>query len=112
MKRVVNNITGAGGGDLGDPLPLLDCVADFQLLYGTDSNDDGVPEWSSDVSALSAEQLREQLVEVRVHILAQSGQRDDSYTYPTDNVYVGSEGQGRIASPGTGTTAGGSTPSS
>lgn len=91
VKRVVKH----SDGTLDTALPLLDCVADLQVVFGTDNNADGVVEWSTDVSSLSAEDLRTQLVEVRVHILAQSGQRDDSYTFPQDNVYVGSEGAGR-----------------
>lgn len=76
--------------------PLLDCVADMQLVYGLDNNADRtVDSWSTDVSSLTAAELRSRLVEVRVHILAQLGQRDDSFTYPQDNVYVGSEAAGR-----------------
>ena len=95
VKRVVRHSDGA----LDNPLPLLDCVADFQVIFGLDNNADRVVDsWSMDVSAplLSAAELRSQLVEVRIHILAQSGQRDDSYTYPQDNVYVGSEAAGRV----------------
>jgi len=94
VKRVVNH----SNGGLDDPLPLLDCVADFQVIFGLDNNADRVVDsWSTNVSVplLSAADLRSQLVEVRIHILAQSGQRDDSYTYPQDNVYVGSESAGR-----------------
>ena len=94
VKRVVKHSDGA----LGDPLPLLDCVADFQVIFGLDNNADHVVDsWSTNVSVplLSAADLRSQLVEVRIHILAQSGQRDDSYSYPQDNVYVGSESAGR-----------------
>jgi prepilin-type N-terminal cleavage/methylation domain-containing protein len=92
VKRVVKHSDGA----LDNPLPLLDCVADLQVIFGLDNNADRmVDSWSTDVSFLPAADLRSQLVEVRVHILAQSGQRDDSYIYPQDNVYVGSEGSGR-----------------
>jgi hypothetical protein len=92
VKRVVRH----SDGDLDNALPLLDCVADLQVIFGLDSNADRmVDSWSSDVSLLSAADLRSQLVEVHVHILAQSGQRDDSYTYPQGNVYVGSEAAGR-----------------
>jgi hypothetical protein len=46
-------------------------------------------------STPTAADIRSQLVEVRIHILAQEGQRDDSYAYPYDNVTVGSAGAGR-----------------
>jgi len=72
-------------------LPLLDCVADMQVVYGLDNNADGTPDaWSSDISAgMSAADIRTQVAEVFVHILAQEGQRDDSYVYPYDNAVVG-----------------------
>lgn len=75
-------------------LPLLDCVADMQVVYGLDNNADGAVEaWSSDISGgMTAADIRTQLAEVRVHILAQEGQRDDSYTYPATTIPVGSKG--------------------
>lgn len=78
-------------------LPLLDCIADMQVVYGLDTNADGAvePPWLSDISGMTAANIRTQLAEVRVHILAQEGERDVAYTTPTDNIFVGSEGQGR-----------------
>ena len=78
-------------------LPLIDCVADIQVVYGLDNNADGaVDAWSSDISVgMTAADIRTQLAEVRVHLLAQEGQRDDSYRTPTDNIYVGSQSMGR-----------------
>jgi prepilin-type N-terminal cleavage/methylation domain-containing protein len=78
-------------------LPLLDCAADMQVVYGLDVNGDGVVDntYSDAINGMTAALIRAQVVEVRVHILAQEGQRDDSYTYPYDNVTVGSEGAGR-----------------
>ncbi len=78
-------------------LPLLDCVADMQVVYGLDLNADGAvdPPWVSDISAMTAANTRTRLAEIRVHILAHDGERDDSYRTPTDNVFVGSESQGR-----------------
>ena len=76
-------------------LPLLDCVADMQVVYGLDTDADGVVNtWTDTLGTLTAADIRTQLVEFNVHILAQVGQRDESYTYPYDNVYVGSEGAG------------------
>ncbi|MDD5761881.1 MAG: PilW family protein [bacterium] len=74
-------------------LPLLDCVADMQVVYGLDNNAGGVVNtWIDTVAGLTAAQLRAQLVELHVHILAQQGKRDDSYTYPGTTISVGSEG--------------------
>jgi len=84
-------------GSTPDLLPLLDCVADMQVVYGLDTNADGAvePPWLSDISGMTAADIRTQLAEVRVHILAQEGERDVAYTTPTDNIFVGSEGEGR-----------------
>jgi len=83
-------------------LPLLDCVADMQVLYGldTDLNPATNLVWEDSLALFpqgptAAADIRAQLAEVRVHILAQEGQRDDSYAYPYDNVTVGSESHGR-----------------
>ena len=78
-------------------LPLIDCVADIQVVYGLDNNADGAVEaWSSDISVgMTAADIRTQLAEVRVHLLAQEGQRDDSYTTPSNTIFVGSQGVGR-----------------
>jgi len=86
-----------GNGTTPTLLPLLDCVADMQVVYGLDNNADGAVEaWSSDISSgMTAADIRTQLVEVRVHILAQEGQRDDSYTTPSNTIFVGSQGVGR-----------------
>ncbi len=69
----------------------------MQVVYGLDNNADGaVDTWSDDISTgMTAEDIRNRLIEVRLHILAQEGQRDDSYRTPSDNVFVGSEGVGR-----------------
>jgi hypothetical protein len=92
VKRVVNQTT----GDLMMSLPLLDCAADMQVIYGLDTDGDKIVNfWSDDISATSAAVIRSQLVEVRIHILAQEGQRDDSYTTPSDSITVGSQGAGR-----------------
>lgn len=87
VKRVVSQ----AGGALSAPLPLLDCAADLQVIYGLDTNaDKAADDWEDDISMLSADTIRTQLVEVRVHILAQEGQIDASYRTPTDNITVGS----------------------
>jgi hypothetical protein len=77
-------------------LPLLDCVADMKVVYGLDNNADGIVDTAAADLALfpagptAAAGIRAQLAEVRVYILAQEGQRDDSYTTPTNAIFVGS----------------------
>jgi hypothetical protein len=88
VKAVVD-----AAGDTPTLLPLLDCVADMQVEYGLDTNADGfVDSWSPNAPVgMTAANIRAQLLEVRVHVLAQEGQRDDSYAFPSDNVSVGNE---------------------
>lgn len=70
-------------------LPLLDCVADMQVVYALDNDEDGDFElggsstdaYSDDISALTAEQVRNRVREVDVYILAHEGQRDPSFTF-------------------------------
>lgn len=83
-------------GTVRERLPLLDCVADMQVLFGLDTNGDGAVElpFVSDITGLNAEQIRTQLAEVRVHILAQEGMQDNTYRTPTDFIFVGSDNVG------------------
>ena len=78
-------------GNTTNLLPLLDCAADMQIVYGLDTDGDGaVNNWATDISSgMTAADIRSQLVEVRVYILAQVGMRDNGYRNPADNVYVG-----------------------
>ncbi len=83
-------------GSTPDLLPLLDCVADLQVAYGLDNNADGIVDvWTPDLASLfpagatAAADIRDRLVEVHVFILAQEGQRDDSFQYPSTSIQVG-----------------------
>ncbi|HJV36912.1 type II secretion system protein [Geomonas sp.] len=75
--------------------PLQDCVADLQVIFLMATNGDGiVDQHLSDLSRLapggkvSAEQLRDQLREIRVYILAQQGKKDPLYQYPLDQLPI------------------------
>jgi prepilin-type N-terminal cleavage/methylation domain-containing protein len=71
-------------------LPLFDCVADMQVVYRRDTDDDGtIDNTTDDISTLTAQQIRDQVKEVRVYILAHEGQRDVNYTYAPTTIYVG-----------------------
>lgn len=94
--------------------PLLDCVADMQVVLGWDTSDKGmanaIDAWSSlpsastgDVTAsgpsgvatsikswlTDAGSLREHLKMVKIYLLAQEGKVDRYYTYPQSSVVVG-----------------------
>jgi prepilin-type N-terminal cleavage/methylation domain-containing protein len=77
-------------------MPIIDCVADLQVIFGMDTNSDGVVDSrTADISSLNANQVGQQVREVRVYILAHEGQRDTSYTHATSVVTVGEFGLGR-----------------
>jgi hypothetical protein len=70
-------------------LPLLDCVADMQIIFRLDTTGDGVIDSTTDdISALTADQIRDQLIEVRVYLLAHEGQKDTQYTYPAPTITI------------------------
>jgi len=78
-----------------NPLPLLDCVADMQVVYRRDTNGDGIIDnTTDDISVLTAQQIRDQVKDVRVYILAHEGQRDVNYTQTPAMIYVGDPGIG------------------
>ncbi|MBE0425173.1 MAG: prepilin-type N-terminal cleavage/methylation domain-containing protein [Nitrospirae bacterium] len=66
-----------------DELPLLDCVADIQVTFWLDTDGDGNIDWppSDSIFDFTAQQIREQVREVRVYIVAQEGQKDINYDF-------------------------------
>lgn len=84
-KATVNH-----GDGLLTEMPLFDCVADMQVVFGRDTNSDGVVDnATNNISGLTAAQIRAQIKEVAIYILAQEGQRDTSYTHSSSSVTVG-----------------------
>jgi prepilin-type N-terminal cleavage/methylation domain-containing protein len=70
-------------------IPLLDCVADMEVVYGLDNAQAGFINSHITTAPADAETIRTQLKEIRVYILAQEGQKDPSYSYPNRYVNVG-----------------------
>ncbi len=75
--------------------PLLDCVADMQVVFGVDIT--GVPDgridcYTNDFSNLSiqsAEDIRNRVKEVRIYILSHEGQLDRDFTFGNNTIRVG-----------------------
>lgn len=101
VKAVVSHDDGDFDSDedgTDDFMPLLDCVADMQVVYRFDSNDDGLIDNNTDNLAtltdtngngiIEAQEIREQVREVRIYILAHEGQRDPNYTYPNSTITI------------------------
>ncbi|OPY75941.1 MAG: hypothetical protein A4E65_03342 [Syntrophorhabdus sp. PtaU1.Bin153] len=79
-----------GDGDLSAGMPLVDCVADMQVVYGLDTDNNGAIESRvNDISSLSASDIRAQVREVRVYVLSHEGPVDPGFRYPNANVMVG-----------------------
>ncbi|MCL2457589.1 MAG: PilW family protein [Desulfobulbus sp.] len=95
-------------GNFSSPQPVVDCVADFQVVFFLDTDEDGG--WDQRVNAnglagLNAAQIRNRVKEVRCFILLHEGGEDRSYTHPTANVNVGvtdANGNLEIADDGSG----------
>jgi len=111
-------------GKYGVLIPLLDCVADMQVVLGWSANagetktQDSIFAYTSmpatdySVTAISAlsgvtvnaadiqswlqdpKALREHLKMVKVYLLVQEGRRDPNYTYPQSSIVVGDAANG------------------
>lgn len=87
------------------PIPILDCVADMQVVFGWDTDGDGIVDTTSNADGSSvagtasagtvqgamgsADSIRSMLKFVKVYILAQDGGRDLNYTNPSSSIIVG-----------------------
>lgn len=97
FKGIVNQANGTY-----QQLPLLDCVADMQVVYGlltpgSDivTNSDLLNDPSTG-NLLTPKEIRERLKEIKVYILTHDGGRDLYYTYPNSTIVVGpGDGTGR-----------------
>lgn len=107
-------VSHSGGGY--NYIPLLDCVADMQVVLGWDvsaggtsksvsaySNADGSvvsgSAASTDVQGWLADPqgIRDHLKMVKVYILAQEGRRDSGFTYPSASMVVGNSNNGETS---------------
>ncbi|MFZ5906505.1 MAG: prepilin-type N-terminal cleavage/methylation domain-containing protein [Nitrospirota bacterium] len=102
VKSVISHVN----GNRGVEMPLLDCVADMQVIFGFDMDEDGERGTFSDadggqvtgtegatVANVQATLndpalLRSRLNEVRVYILAHEGQKDATFTYPNATIQM------------------------
>ena len=104
-KATLNHADGAFS-----ELPILDCVADMQVIYALDNNEDGDfvdgaggDGYSDDITTapLTAQQIRTRVKQVRVYILSHDGQRDMGFNFNNFNgacsncILVGEFGLGR-----------------
>ncbi len=78
------------------PLPILDCVADMQIVYQIDPNGNGNLQQTDDISLLTAQQIAQQVKEIRIYILTHEGKADTNFSYPLSGnpITVGEFGLG------------------
>lgn len=76
-----------GGGK--NTMPLLDCVADLQIVYGLDTSASGNVNFYTTAAPATAAEQRAQIKELRVYILTQEGKKDFTFSYPSQTVDVG-----------------------
>lgn len=84
-----------------NPQPLVDCVADMQVIFGLDNDEDGDFEpgvsadgYSASLIGLTAQRIRTVVKEVRVYILTHEGRKDPNYTHPETTMKIGEFGLG------------------
>jgi len=95
-KAVMNH----PGGDFptDSQYPLLECVADMQVVFHMDTNGDGGADSffsHNGLSSLSAKEIREQLKVVNVYLVAHEGGKDSGFNYNKGKDLVVGEGFGR-----------------
>jgi hypothetical protein len=90
-KSTINQVPTDSAGGYDPFIPLLDCVADFQVVYGLDTDGAGRVNLHADSlpTTMTAADIRSQLREIRAYVLAQDGRKDILYTYPSATVDVG-----------------------
>ena len=78
--------------------PILDCVADFQLAFGLDTNGDGIIDsWGNNLPS-SAEAIRTQVKQVAVYIIYQEGQKEDHPVFSQSSIDIYDPGGNLIKS--------------
>lgn len=86
-------IVSHSNGQLSDFSPLLDCVADFQVVFGVLLSNNTTVCYTNDLSnigiTMDAKNIRERVKEVRIYILAHEGQMDRDFSFKDYLIRVG-----------------------
>jgi type IV pilus assembly protein PilW len=69
-----------------NPQPLIDCVKNFQIVLGAYNSNTNTVKWynSTSESGLTPKILKDNLKQVKVYILYQEGNKDNSYISPSE----------------------------
>lgn len=89
-RATINQSNGARNEE-----PLMDCVEDFQVAFGIDTDGDGIRDsWVRTLSGLDGNgngtdnEIRSQLKEVRINVLYHEGQKDTDFQF-TGSINLG-----------------------
>lgn len=76
-------------------MPIMDCVGDFQVIFGIDSDGNGtVDTYVDDISSENPFWIRQKVKEVRVYILSHEGKKDKDFRFNQERIYVGEFNKG------------------
>lgn len=79
---LVKSVMQHGNGALGAPIPIMDCVADFQIVFGLDTDGNGELDTSTDsLLGMTAADIRAQVKVISAYILTHEGQQDPKYDF-------------------------------
>jgi len=88
FKALVDHANGSVSTP-GSEFPLLDCVADLQVVYILDSSSNGEITETESLAGMTTSEIREQLKSIQVYVLTHEGGKDSLYTYPNETIAVG-----------------------
>jgi prepilin-type N-terminal cleavage/methylation domain-containing protein len=94
---IVKAVMSHSDGNLSDnQFSILECVADMQVIFRLDTNnDDAIDSGLDELVGMDAPDIREQVKEVRMYILTHEGRMDPDYTHENGTFTVGEFGLGR-----------------
>lgn len=97
-KGVLNHTNGASTDGKFTEYPLLECVADMQVVFHMDTNGDGGADAffpHNGLSSLSAKEIRQQVKAVNIYVVTHEGRKDGNFAYSKGKDLVVGEGFGR-----------------
>jgi prepilin-type N-terminal cleavage/methylation domain-containing protein len=90
---LVKSVVKQSDGSLDTALPLIDCVASMQVQFDLDTDGDGAVDplsgYENDLAGLTAAEIRDQVKQIRISLLAHEGQQDPKYIHPVTSISLG-----------------------
>lgn len=72
-----------------DKQPLLDCVLNFQVVAGLDTNNDGyIDTWSKSLTTFTAQDIFNQVKEIAVYLIYQEGEKAKRSVYNNSTITI------------------------